>query len=376
MVGELIKAFFFIFMAEMGDKTQILAMTFATQYRVRKVLLGVFIGAALNHGLAVLLGVYLSSVININLIQLIAAVSFIGFGLWTLKHDDEEEEGETKGAYGPVVTVAMAFFIGELGDKTQLTAVTLATDAKYPLFILMGTVLGMIATSGIGIFVGSKLGKKIPEHTLKFASAGVFMFFGILKLFQNVPKSYLAPVNIAVFFIVLAVSIYLISKPIIQDIKSKRITPLKEAAEALYIHIQKMKEAVDTICVGVNNCKTCNDEECLIRYLKEAFEIADEMGDYSLPESMSTLPPHSNKNKKFDFEKIKEGLIASVQASIECSKNGNNNCLANKARESFEVVYLGETIPFNGDIDSYIEKISDKDENLAREIEKVIKKSS
>src|SRR5690606_22932798 len=146
-------------MAEMGDKTQILAMAFATQYQVKKVLMGVFLGSLLNHGIAVALGSYLSSVIPINTIQIIAGISFVGFALWTLKNDDDdEEEGDSKGKFGPVFTVAMAFFIGELGDKTQLTAITLSVDASYPVFILLGTVSGMILTSSLGIYVGSKIG--------------------------------------------------------------------------------------------------------------------------------------------------------------------------------------------------------------------------
>lgn len=367
MFEELLKAFLFIFMAEMGDKTQILAMTFATQYKTGKVLTGVFIGSALNHGLAVLLGVYLSNVININSIQLIAAVAFIGFGLWTLKKDNDGDDEETKrNSFGPVATVAMAFFIGELGDKTQLTAVTLATDASHPLFILMGTVSGMIATSAIGIFVGSKLGKKIPEHAIKFGAAAIFMFFGILKLFENVPKALLTPINITIFFIVLILAVLVLVKPTIEDIRNRRMTPLKEAAEAIYI--KRMKNAVDKICLSKNDCNGCGDTKCLIRYIKSAADVAEEGTEYILPENMSKLPEHIRENKNFDYDKVKEGLIAAVQASIECSKRHKHNCLANKSREALEVIYFGETIPFKGDLNSYIDLIRKKDKTFANEI--------
>jgi Ca2+/H+ antiporter, TMEM165/GDT1 family len=367
MLNELIKAFLFIFMAEMGDKTQILAMTFATQYSVRKVLTGVFIGSFLNHGLAVLLGFYLSTVININAIQLIAAIAFIGFGLWTLKSGDknDEEEGKQR-AFGPVLTVAMAFFIGELGDKTQLTAVTLATDANYPLFILMGTVLGMIVTSAIGIFVGSKLGKKIPEHAIKFGAASIFLFFGILKLFENVPKNLLIPVNIIIFFVLIGGAVYFLVKPSICDIRSKRMTPLKEVAEE--IHIKKMKSAVDKICLGSNDCRRCGDEECLIRYLKDAVETAGEDARFILPKKLSELPSHRRENKNFDYEKVREGLVAAVHASLECSKKNKGECLANKSREALEIIYFGETIPFSGNLEDYIKGLKQRDQNLAKEI--------
>jgi Ca2+/H+ antiporter, TMEM165/GDT1 family len=367
MFEELLKAFLFIFMAEMGDKTQILAMTFATQYRTSKVLAGVFIGSTLNHGLAVILGVYLSSLININVIQLIAAGAFIGFSLWTLKKDDNEdgEEGK-KNTFGPVATVAMAFFIGELGDKTQLTAVTLATDARFPLFILMGTVAGMIATSAMGIFVGSRLGKKIPEHAIKFGAAAIFMFFGVLKLFENAPKELLTPINIIVFFTALILAVYLLVKPSIQDIKNKRITPLKEAAEAIYI--KRMKDAVEKICLGTNDCGGCGDNKCLIRYIKSAVNVSEASAGYILPEDMNKLPEHTRENKNFDYNKVREGLIAAVQASIECCKKQNYNCLANKSREALEVIYFGETIPFKGDLNSYLDLIRKKDKIIADEI--------
>ena len=71
---------------------------------------------------------------------MIAGAAFVGFALWTLKSDDEEEEEESKTSTGPTITVAIAFFLGELGDKTQLTAITLAADAKYPVMVLAGTV--------------------------------------------------------------------------------------------------------------------------------------------------------------------------------------------------------------------------------------------
>jgi putative Ca2+/H+ antiporter (TMEM165/GDT1 family) len=116
----MLKAFMLIFVAEMGDKTQILAMAFATKYPVKKVLLGIFIGAFLNHGLAVLFGSYLSQIIPISSLQIIAGFAFVGFALWTLYSDDEEEEETKKYKLGPIFTVSLAFFLGELGDKTQL----------------------------------------------------------------------------------------------------------------------------------------------------------------------------------------------------------------------------------------------------------------
>ncbi|NLV91773.1 MAG: TMEM165/GDT1 family protein [Firmicutes bacterium] len=91
MIQDYLRATFLIFMAEMGDKTQILAMTFATRFAVGQVLLGVGIGSLLNHGLAVLLGTLLATVIPLTMLRLVAAISFLGFGLWTLTASADDE---------------------------------------------------------------------------------------------------------------------------------------------------------------------------------------------------------------------------------------------------------------------------------------------
>ena len=132
MITEFFKSMFLIFMAEMGDKTQILAMAFATQFMIKEVLLGVCLGSLLNHGIAVVLGAYLSHVIPQDAVQIAAGFLFIGFALLSLKADEEDEEEKAKKDLSPILTVAIAFFIGELGDKTQLTAITLASDATFP----------------------------------------------------------------------------------------------------------------------------------------------------------------------------------------------------------------------------------------------------
>ena len=168
-----------VVLAEMGDKTQLLAMAFAAKYKATKVMIGVFLATILNHALAVAVGHMLTRFETIQVwIQGIAALSFIFFGLWTIRGDKlDGEENKT--------TMAIAFFIAEMGDKTQLTTVALA--AKFPtnpLWILAGTTLGMLIADGIGIIIGVVLCKKIPERTVKLISAAVFIFFGFLGSYQ------------------------------------------------------------------------------------------------------------------------------------------------------------------------------------------------
>lgn len=173
-------------LAEMGDKTQLLAMAFATRYKASKVLLGVFIATVLNHAMAVVVGTMITKLDGVQVaIQGIAALSFIFFGLWTIRGDQLDGEDKKATKYGAVMTVAIAFFIAEMGDKTQLTTIALAARfPHYPLGVLMGTTTGMLIADGIGIIVGVVLCKRIPERTVKLVSAAAFMIFGFVATYQ------------------------------------------------------------------------------------------------------------------------------------------------------------------------------------------------
>lgn len=174
-------------LAEMGDKTQLLAMAFATRYKPAKVLIGVFISTVLNHALAVAVGSLLARYSAIGLwVQALASVSFIAFGLWSIRGDELSGEEKRKDRFGPVPTVAIAFFIAEFGDKTQLATIALA--AKYavsPIYILMGSTAGMLVADGLGIFLGATICRKIPERAIKLASAVVFIAFGLFGAWQT-----------------------------------------------------------------------------------------------------------------------------------------------------------------------------------------------
>ncbi|WP_187296344.1 TMEM165/GDT1 family protein [Tepidibacter mesophilus] len=210
-MNEFIKAFVLITLAEMGDKTQLLALAFASKFKPWHVLVGIFIGSFLNHGIAIALGNYVSNFVPIEQVQLFASLLFILFGLWSLKIDIEDDEDEDiNSKYGPILTVAFAFFIGELGDKTQLTAMTLGANSKLPLLVLFGTVTGMVLTGGLGILVGKLLGKKIPEVTMKLIAAFVFMFFGTIGLYTYLPAIYITPLTIVSYFTILILLIVLI----------------------------------------------------------------------------------------------------------------------------------------------------------------------
>jgi len=179
-----IASFLFVVLAEMGDKTQLLAMAFATRYAAYKVLIAVFIATLLNHALAVLVGHFLTVIIPLEIISLIASISFIIFGLWTIRGDGLEGEADRKSRFGPIATVAIAFFLAEMGDKTQLATISLAVKYRDMAYVLMGTTLAMVVADAIGIGVGVMMQKHLPEKVIKWIAAAVFAAFGFIGIYQ------------------------------------------------------------------------------------------------------------------------------------------------------------------------------------------------
>ena len=180
----LVGSFLLVLLAEMGDKTQLLAMAFAAKYRADKVLIAVFIATLLNHSLAVGIGHFLTKIIPMDVISFAAAISFIGFGIWTLHGDKLEGEDKRTSRFGPVLTVGIAFFLAEMGDKTQLATISLAVEYGNMLGVLMGTTLAMVAADAIGIIAGVVMRKHIPEKTIKWFSAMVFILFGASGIYR------------------------------------------------------------------------------------------------------------------------------------------------------------------------------------------------
>ena len=186
-----------VVLAEMGDKTQLLAMAFAMRYRWQTVLGAVAVATLLNHFLAVIAGNVITNMVPIAWVKLLAALSFLLFGLWTL-HDDANPGSMRRTAASPFLTVAIAFFIAEMGDKTQLMTMTLAADqavkvggvglaAKIQQIVpvWMGTTVGMIIADAIGILVGIVLNKRIPMHIVKWVAAVTFAVFGMLGIHES-----------------------------------------------------------------------------------------------------------------------------------------------------------------------------------------------
>ncbi|MBF4695520.1 TMEM165/GDT1 family protein [Fusibacter ferrireducens] len=364
MIGEIIKAFILIFIAEMGDKTQILAMAFATRFPVKKVLLGIGIGAFLNHGLAVLLGSYLSSVVPISTIQMIAGAAFVGFAIWTLKIEEDEDDEEPKFQFGPVGTVSLAFFLGELGDKTQLTAITLAADAKYPFFILVGTVAGMIATGALGIIVGKKMGDKVPEIGIKLFAATIFMFFGIQKLFSTVPEAYLqVKYVLPVLVILLGLTGFMVVK-LFRHRKAGIQSAYRAKAQLLHNYYEHIREDLDSICMGTEYCKTCSGEACIIGHAKKRINAIIEDKEAMIPdvEEISVI-----NSKPFSQAKAMDSLVDTLWL-LENIENHSEIQMAHMMRKKMEIILLGKEVDPYECYDAYIEKIMTVNKDLAKEV--------
>jgi Ca2+/H+ antiporter, TMEM165/GDT1 family len=224
MVTAYLASLTFVVLAEMGDKTQLLAMAFASRYEWQTVMWGVFVATLLNHLLAVLAGNYLTRLIPLSYIQIAAAASFILFGLWTLRGDVLEGE-DKRFNYSPFWTVAVAFFFAEMGDKTQLATVALATQYQSIFAVWLGTTSGMLVADAIGIIVGIVLGKRIPERFIKWFAAIIFIGFGIMGLYQTLPRYLLIFPIIAGFVVTVALLAYFVvrlprpAKKVEEDIK-------------------------------------------------------------------------------------------------------------------------------------------------------------
>lgn len=208
-MASFIKALLLVVVAEMGDKTQLIAMAMASKYKVKHVMMGVLIATVLNHAMAVAVGSYLGNVIPMNIVKIVAAVSFLAFGLWTIRGDKLDEEDEKKVKFGPIVTVAIAFFMAEMGDKTQLMTVSIAAENSSPILILLGTTAGMLVADGIGVVGGAWMCKHVPESYIKWIAGIIFMFFGTLTLYNGLPATFLSPVYIILFLAVMGLLIYL-----------------------------------------------------------------------------------------------------------------------------------------------------------------------
>ncbi|WP_430502051.1 TMEM165/GDT1 family protein [Micromonospora trifolii] len=186
--AALVVSFGVIFVAELGDKSQLMALTFATRFKPVPVLIGITVATAVVHLASVAIGAGLGAVLPTEWISLVAGVAFLGFGAWTLRGDkltEEEKRKAEKTNKTALVAVSVAFFLAELGDKTMLATITLAT--KYGWFgTWLGSTLGMVAADALAIMVGRILGRRLPEKAIKYGAAILFAISGLWLILEAV----------------------------------------------------------------------------------------------------------------------------------------------------------------------------------------------
>lgn len=175
-----------IFVAELGDKSQLMAMTFAARYRARDVLIGITAATALVHLASVGIGYFIGDVFAEyqSTIQLVAGLAFLVFAAWTLRGDEltDDEAEKARNSTGLAwLAVGAAFFLAELGDKTMLATITLATQEGW-LGTWIGSTVGMVAADALAIGVGALLGRNLPERAVKIGAAALFAVFGGLLI--------------------------------------------------------------------------------------------------------------------------------------------------------------------------------------------------
>jgi Ca2+/H+ antiporter, TMEM165/GDT1 family len=226
-VGSLFAAMGLVFVAELGDKTQLVALGFGARHRIGPVLVGMAIAYAVANLLAVVVGGLLGAALPTRAIGLVGGVLFLGFAAWTLRGDDDGSADEVAGAdddasvdasvdasadagvdagadagagadraglgdvavpsrpaRSVVVSVAVAVFVAELGDKTQLAATTLAAQGS-PVLVWIGATVGIIAAGAVGVVVGRFIGARVPERATRIGSAVLFAVFGVALIVVN-----------------------------------------------------------------------------------------------------------------------------------------------------------------------------------------------
>lgn len=171
-------------LAEIGDKTQLLAFILAARFKKPlPIIAGILCATLVNHGLAGALGAWITSVVSPGAMRWILGLSFIGMAIWTLIPDRiEEEETQVAKHLGVFGATLVTFFLAEMGDKTQIATVALAAHYAAPLMVVVGTTLGMLVADVPAVFVGNRFAAKIPMKLVHSIAAAIFALMGVLTL--------------------------------------------------------------------------------------------------------------------------------------------------------------------------------------------------
>ena len=173
-------------LAEIGDKTQLLAFILAARFKKPlPIILGILLATILNHGIAGLLGAWITFAIDPEWLRWLLGFSFLGMAIWTLIPDQIEAEESLLGSrYGVFGATVITFFLAEMGDKTQIATIALAANFVTPIVVVIGTTLGMLIADVPAVFLGNQFAEKIPMKLVHALAAAIFAILGILTLLR------------------------------------------------------------------------------------------------------------------------------------------------------------------------------------------------
>ena len=189
-MGTLLAAIGIVFVAELGDKTQLVALGLGARHRLGPVLAGVAIGYAATNLLSVVVGGLLGAALPTRALAIGGGVLVLAFAGWTVfagaeeDHDEDPLVSSSRSWLRVVASVAGTMFVAELGDKTMLATATLAAQGS-PVLVWIGATIGITASGAVGVFVGRSMGARLPARAVRFASAGLFALFGLVLLATN-----------------------------------------------------------------------------------------------------------------------------------------------------------------------------------------------
>jgi putative Ca2+/H+ antiporter (TMEM165/GDT1 family) len=184
-VDALLLSFGVVFVAELGDKSQLMTLAFAARYRLVPVLLGIVVASGLVMGVSVLVGAAVGDALPTDAVTVLAGLAFMGVGAWTLRGEDDEDEAVVaRRARSAFLAVAGAFFVAELGDKTMLATVSLAT--RHGLWATWaGATAGMVAANLLAVVGGRALGARLSARTVRLGAACLFLVFGVVLVVEG-----------------------------------------------------------------------------------------------------------------------------------------------------------------------------------------------
>ena len=173
-------------LAEIGDKTQLLAFLLAARFRrPLPIVLGILVATVANHAFAAAVGALVSELLGPGVMRWVLGLSFLGMAAWVLTPDEIDAEEAQLAKYGVFLTTLIAFFVAEMGDKTQVATVMLAAQYSAYFWVVAGTTLGMMLANAPVVWLGDRLVKKVPIRVVHLVSALIFLVLGLLALFAG-----------------------------------------------------------------------------------------------------------------------------------------------------------------------------------------------